>query len=434
MNESNISSDDGMVENLALDSNPRHGKRIRFFLIAGFLILAIFLLWLWRHNGNDNTRMRYTTEAVQRGDLTVTITATGNLEPTNQVEVGSELSGIVESVAVDFNAQVKVGQVLAVLDTSKLKAKVLQSKATLASSQAKVLSARVTVEEARNQVQRLKQLREISRSKAVSRHDLDTASAALDRALADEAIAKAAVRQAQASLEADETDLSKAVIVSPIKGIVLSRNVDPGQTVAASLQAPVLFILAEDLARMELIVDVDEADVGLVREGQEAEFTVDAYPDRRYPAHITQVRYGAKALEGVVTYATLLNVDNSDLSLRPGMTATATITVKKIQGALLVPNAALRFSPPTGENRVSAPGGGLISRLLPRRPSRRPTSRQRRSSSEHQKRHRVWTLRDGQLTPIFITIGATNGTRTVVTGGELAPETLVVTDMVRAKS
>lgn len=434
MNESNTSSDGGMLENLALDSHPRHGKRIRFFLITGFLILAVFLLWLWRHNGNDNTRMRYLTEAVQRGDLTVTITATGNLEPTNQVEVGSELSGIVESVAVDFNDQVKVGQVLAVLDTSKLKAKVLQSKATLASSQAKVLSAGATVEEARNQVRRLKQLHDISGSKAVSRHDLDAAAAALDRALADEAMAKAAVQLAQAALEADETDLSKAVIVSPIKGIVLSRDVDPGQTVAASLQAPVLFILAEDLARMELIVDVDEADVGQVKEGQEAEFTVDAYPDRHYPAHVTQVRYGAKASEGVVTYATVLNADNSDLSLRPGMTATATITVQKIQDALLVPNAALRFSPPTAEKRVAAPGGGLISRLLPRRPRRGPANRQRPSSTEHQKRHRVWTLRNRQLTPIAITIGATNGTRTVVTGGDLAPETLVVTDRVRAKS
>ncbi len=432
MNESNTSSDDGMVADLSLGSHPRHGKRIRFFLITGFLILAIFLLWLWRHNGNDNTRMRYLTEAVQRGDLTVTITATGNLEPTNQVEVGSELSGIVESVAVDFNDQVKVGQVLAVLDTSKLKAKVLQSKATLASSQAKVLSARATVQEARNQVQRLSQLSAISGSKAVSRYDRDTAAAALDRALADEAMAKAAVRQAQASLEADETDLSKAVIVSPIKGIVLSRDVDPGQTVAASLQAPVLFTLAEDLARMELIVDVDEADVGLVKEGQDAEFTVDAYPERRYPAHITQVRYGAKALEGVVTYATVLNVDNSDLSLRPGMTATATITVQKIEGALLVPNAALRFSPPTGDKSASASRGGLVSRLLPRPP--RPAGRQRPSSNEHQKRHRVWTLREGQLTPVFITIGATNGTRTVVTGGDLAPDTLVVTDRVKAKS
>lgn len=434
MNESNTSSDGGMLENLAMDSHPRHGKRIRFFLITGFLILAVFLLWLWRHNGNENTRMRYMTEPLQRGDLTVTITATGNLEPTNQVTVGSELSGIVESVAVDFNDQVKVGQVLAVLDTSKLKAKVLQSKATLASSQAKVLSARATVEEARNQVRRLRQLHDISGSKAVSRHDLDAARAALDRALADEAIAKAAVRQTQAALEADETDLTKAVIVSPIKGIVLSRDVDPGQTVAASLQAPVLFILAEDLARMELIVDVDEADVGLVKEGQEAEFTVDAYPDRHYPAHVTQVRYGAKALEGVVTYATVLNADNSDLSLRPGMTATATITVQKIQDALLVPNAALRFSPPTAEKRVAAPGGGLISRLLPRRPRRGPANRQRPSSTEHQKRHRVWTLRNGQLTPIAITIGATNGTRTVVTSGDLAPETLVVTDRVRAKS
>jgi HlyD family secretion protein len=428
---SNSTSDPSIAENLALGDGRGRGRRVIVFLVIGLLVLAAVLWWVWRQGGNGENRMQYKTEVIQRGNLTITVTATGNLEPTNQVEVGSELSGIIESVAVDYNDHVTVSQPLAVLDTTKLKAKVLQSKASLASARAKVLSARATADETRSKVSRLNQLLAISGSKSVSQQDLDAAQATLDRALADEAMAKAAVELAQATLEADETDLSKAVIVSPINGIVLSRDVDPGQTVAASLQAPVLFTLAEDLARMELIVDVDEADVGLIKDGQDAEFTVDAYPDRRYPAHITQVRFGAKTVDGVVTYATVLNVDNSDLSLRPGMTATATITVQKIEDALLVPNAALRFAPSGSDMPAAARNRGLIGRLIPRPP--RPTSR-RPAGDDHAKRQRVWTLRDQQLAPIFITIGPSDGTRTVVTGGELGVDTPVVVDMVKVAS
>lgn len=430
MTPSNSTSDPSIAENLSLRDDRGRGKPVIVVLVIGLLVLAVVLWWTWRHGGNGENRMQYKTEVIQRGNLTITVTATGNLEPTNQVEVGSELSGIIESVAVDYNDHVTVGKPLAVLNTTKLKAKVLQSKASLSSARAKVLSTRATADEARSKLARLNQLRAISGSKAVSQQDLDAAQATLDRALADEAMAKAAVELAQATLEADETDLSKAVIVSPINGIVLSRDVDPGQTVAASLQAPVLFTLAEDLARMELIVDVDEADVGQVKSGQDAEFTVDAYPDRRFPAHITQVRYGAKTVNGVVTYATVLNVDNSDLSLRPGMTATATITVQKIENALLVPNAALRFAPSSSDMPTTR-SRGLIGRLIPRPP--RPTSR-RPTGNDHAKRQRVWTQRDEQLVPIFITIGPSDGTRTVVTGGELGIDTPVVVDMVKVSS
>lgn len=424
------SPDPEMMETLALDEGNK-GRRRYFvsFLVLLLIGLAGAALWVWRFRDAPDIRTQYKTERAQRGELTVTVTATGNLAPTNQVEVGSELSGIVEKVVVDFNHRVKVGQPLAMLDTTKLKAKVLQSKASLSSARARVLSAEATVEEARNQMDRLQRFRKISGDKAVSQNDLDAAVAALHRATADKAMAEAAVELAQAILEEDETDLAKAVIVSPVNGIVLTRDVDPGQTVAASLQAPVLFTLAEDLARMELIVDVDEADVGAVKEGQPAEFTVDAYPDRRFPAHITQVRYGANTLEGVVTYATVLNVDNADLTLRPGMTATAEITVHQIADALLIPNAALRFAPPADERTISKPSGSLIQKLLPR-PPRRSRS-QRPAKKDHQKQNQVWTLRGGQLTPVFITIGATDGSRTVVTGGELEPDDGVVVEMVK---
>jgi HlyD family secretion protein len=417
-----------MIETLELDEKTDRHRLVKLGLIILFLVLAGAGFWIWRNRNVPDARTQYKTESVKRGELRVTVTATGNLAPTNQVEVGSELSGIVETVAVDYNDRVKVGQPLAVLDTTKLKAQVLQSKASLASAQAKVLSAEATVEEARNQLDRLRHFREISGNKAVSQNDLDTAVAALHRGLADKAVAEASVELAQASLAEDETDLSKAVIVSPVNGIVLSRDVEPGQTVAASLQAPVLFTLAEDLARMELIVDVDEADVGAVKEGQPAQFTVDAYPNRRFPAHITQVRYGASTLDGVVTYATVLNVDNSDLTLRPGMTATAEITVHRIDDALLIPNAALRFSPPAVERAGPRQRGDLIQQLLPRPHRRRPSHKSKRKTG--QKRNRVWTLRDGQLTTVPITIGATDGSLTVVTGGNLEPDDVVVIEQV----
>ena len=429
MNDPNLSPDPEMVENLGLAPDRVRRRRWPWFLLLVFLVAAGAAWWAWRQRGAPDPGTRYKTETVRRGALTVTVTATGNLAPTNQVEVGSELSGIVARVAVDYNDRVKIGQPLAVLDTTKLAAKVLQSKASLASARAKVLSTQATVDEARSQLDRLRRFREISGSKAVSQNDLDAAEAALNRALADKVMAEASVALAAAVLEADETDLAKAVIVSPVNGIVLSRDVEPGQTVAASLQAPVLFTLAEDLARMELIVDVDEADVGAVMEGQIAEFTVDAYPDRRFPAHITQVRYGAKTVDGVVTYETVLGVDNADLTLRPGMTATAEIMVQRIEDALLIPNAALRFAPPEAVRGKNQRNTSLIQRLLPRPPHRDRRRSSQAGDTKRPRRSRVWVLKDAGPSPVFIGIGATDGGRSEVTGGELAEGDPVIVDV-----
>ncbi|MBN1842668.1 MAG: efflux RND transporter periplasmic adaptor subunit [Deltaproteobacteria bacterium] len=417
-------------QTLGIDQSSSHRRHLKRWLIVAFLAIAgVTTAVVWKRTEKSNS-MQYQSETAQRGDLTVTVTATGNLEPTNQVEVGSEQSGIIETVEVDYNDHVKIGQVLAKLDTSKLEAEVLQSRAALASARAKVLQTEATIKETRNALSRLEEVRKLSNNKAVSQHDLDAAQAALDRALADKASAKATVNQAQAALEANETDLSKAVIRSPINGIVLTRNVEPGQTVAASLQAPVLFILAEDLTEMELHVGVDEADVGQVKEGQEATFTVDAYPDRNFPALITQVRFGSQTADGVVTYETVLNVDNSDLSLRPGMTATAEITVKKVRNAILVPNAALRFTPPIKENNDPSDSRSLVSKLLPRRP--RSSSKRRKDTTANNKQQRVWMLRDGQLVSITVTTEVTDGSMTEVTGGDVKPGMALLVDTLRA--
>jgi len=414
-----------IAQTLGIDQFSGKRKYLRRLLGWGlpFLVAAIAMSFLFTRNEAET--LQFKTQPASRGDITMKVSATGNLEPTNQVDVGSELSGIIDTVEVDHNDQVKVNQVLARLDTAKLKAQVLQSKAALESARAQVLQAQATLKRTTLELQRLKKAYELSGGKVPSQYDLDAAEAALVRAQADEASAKAQVAKARATLQAEETDLAKAVIRSPINGIVLARNVEPGQTVAASLQAPVLFTLAEDLTQMELHVDVDEADVGQVKEGQGATFTVDAYPGGTFEARITQVRYGSQNTGGVVTYETVLKVDNSKLLLRPGMTATAEITVQKVTNAILVPNAALRFTPPARKEvkkKRRSDGGSVMGKLMPRPP--RP---QKTSSNNHPgtvgtttNRH-VWTINDGHLVPIPLKTGATDGIMTEILEGDIVP-------------
>ena len=330
-----------------LETESRGLRSRRTLWIAGVaaLFVAAIVTLLVLRSGERSPGPRYNTEAVTTGKLVVKVSATGNLQPTNKVEVSSELSGMVSVVLVDENDLVKKGQVLAQLDLSKLKDAVTKSRASLAEGEAQVLQAQATAEEALAQLARFKQVAELSGGKVPSKSEMASAEANLKRAEANEASARAGVTQAQANLQSDETNLGKASIRSPIDGIVLTRSVEPGQTVAATLQAPVLFTLAEDLSKMKLQVDVDEADVGQVRVGQEATFAVDAWPGRKYTGVISRVRYGSQTKDNVVSYPTVLAVKNDDLTLRPGMTGTADIVTVTRENALLVPNAALRFSP-----------------------------------------------------------------------------------------
>jgi HlyD family secretion protein len=412
----------------------RPASRVRRFIwpLVAIAIVALALSgYVLLRSTAESEIPRYRTEQVTRSNLVVTISATGHLQPTTQVDVGSELSGIVETVFVDDNDRVKKGQVLARLDVSKLTDQVNKSRAALESTQAQVLQMEATVAEARASLARLQHVAELSGGKVPSKTELETADAALKRAIANEASARAAVVQARASLKSDATNLSKASIRSPIDGVVLTRKVNAGQTVAASLQAPVLFTIAENLRQMELQVDVDEADVGALREGQTATFNVDAYPNRRYPSRVTRVGYGSQAKEGVTSYLTLLVVDNDDLSLRPGMTATAEITTSSREQALLVPNAALRFSPPAPAKAEKKDKGGLVGSLLPRRPkdSASKVSGAARARGSEQ---RVWVLRDGKAVAIPVTVGVSDGRMTEVLAGALEPGAAVITEIVSA--
>ena len=414
-----------IVQTLGIDRSSRKGKLLRRWIMwsVPVLVIGIVLAFLITHNKAESVQFR--TQTAERGDLTLIVTATGNLEPINQVDVSSELSGIIRSVTVDYNDRVKVGEILVKLDTTKLEATIRKSEASLESARASVLQAQATLKEKQAELERMRKVHSLSGGKVPSQQDMETAEAELERARADVSSAKAQVSQAQATLESDKTELTKASIRSPINGVVLVRDIEPGQTVAASLEAPVLFTLAEDLTKMELHVDIDEADIGEVREGQEATFTVDAYPGRTFPADITQVRYGSEEEDGVVTYKTVLAVDNSDLLLRPGMTATADITIKKIDNAVLVPNAALRFTPPAdtaGMSEKQSSNGSVISKILPRPPRQQKNSTQVLEGSQPC----VWTVRSGIPFPIPVTTGASDGIKTEITSGDLQPGTALI--------
>jgi HlyD family secretion protein len=384
----------------------------------------LLLVWL-AASGTSGPAVRYVTEPVVRGSLTVIVTATGSVQPTNQVDISSELSGTMRKVNVDFNSVVKAGEILAELDTDKLVATVESSRAHVAAAKAKVEEADATrIEKERD----LARKSELADRKVASALDLDTARAAHDRAVAALASARADVGVAEAELKLNETNLAKARIVSPINGVVLKRNVDPGQTVASSLQAPVLFSIAEDLRQMEVQVDVDEADVGKVKEGQDATFAVDAYPEQRFSARIRELRYGSEVVQGVVTYKAVLTTDNSELLLRPGMTATAEMAVERVEQALLVPNAALRFSPPTQDGAQKS--GSLLQKLLPGRPLFRAASRHEETGASRT----VWVLRDGQPSAVAVGIGASDGKRTAVLKGDLSEGYAVITDAVTTRN
>ncbi|MFZ1341861.1 HlyD family secretion protein [Thiothrix eikelboomii] len=521
----------------------------------------------YQANGGVKTEVpAYQTEVLKRGDLNLTVIATGNLQPMNQVDIGTEQSGTVAEVLVDANATVTKGQILAKLNTNQLEdnltkaeaalitaeAKVAQAKAQLTQADANILKAEASIQqalagerqssaqiqqvgaqvqqnqaqlqqanaqiqsaeaqlaqakastaEARAQLGRLQTLYKTSGGKLPSKAELTTAQAALQRAQAAEQAAKssadssranataarasisasqanvesakagsgassanvsglkasaaatkaeklsaqaaleaaqAGVKEAQANVRSAQANLAKATITSPIDGVVLTRSVEPGQTVAASLSAPTLFTLAEDLKQMELQVSVDEANVGQVKEGQAAEFTVDAWPGRKYQGKITLVSLGSTLTDNVVSYLTKLNVENTDLTLRPGMTANATISTQSRKAVLLVPNAALRFKPASPEEaKTTAPaqqtGGGLVSQLMPRPPMQRQRGQGQgqggagrgQGQGRRSGRGEIWILKDGIPSAVKVKIGLSDSKFTEVSADELTEGDLVIT-------
>lgn len=380
--------------------------------ITALLILLLVAVLAWWFRPEDGT-VRWQTHALDRSDMVLTATATGNLQPKSEVTVGAEISGLVREVLVRENDQVSKGDVLARFDTDELRVALEQAEARLALAQASVAEAEATMEEASVDERRVLSL---MARKLASEAQRDSARATRKRAAAKLNYAHAAVQEARAAVSQARTRLDKAVITAPITGVVLLRSVEPGTTVAASFQTPQLFLLAEDLREMELHVALDEADVGMVKAGQTAVFSVDAWPGRRFQAEVMSVYLYPTTENNVVTYTTVLSVDNSEGLLQPGMTATATITTGIREQALRVPNSALRFTPPS---QVQASGGMFGP----------PGAR---SQQDHSPGNAVWVLRDGQPQRLPLRLGASDGRYTEVLGDELRAGEEVITGVVPA--
>lgn len=400
-----------------LQIGPRHQGRRIWIALAVTAIVAAGGVWYAVSPSRGAERVQYETATAERGDLVVTVTATGTVEPTNLVEISSELSGTLASVEVDFNDTVAVGDVLAQLDTRKLDAQMAIARASLEAAIGRVAVTQAMLDDAR---EKFETARDLEARGVTSYQVFATQQASFRRAQAEHQSAVADRSLAEANLDLHQTELEQACICSPIDGIVLDRAVDPGQIVAASLSAPVLFTVAEDLAKMELQVNVDEADIGRIAIGNKASFTVDAYDDLEFLAEISEVRYSPEIVDGVVTYKTILTVDNSDLLLRPGMTATADIIVAQITDALLVPNAALRYTPPKDPaNETDDERSGLLGMLIPDAQDARGTIDDKT----------LWILKEGLATEIPVQAGDSDGRFTSVLQGPLTEGDLVITDL-----
>jgi HlyD family secretion protein len=379
--------------------------------------------YLWWSGGDAGDAVSFTTVPAGRGDLTVEISATGTLQPLTQVDVSSELSGVVREVPVRENQEVARGDVLARLDTTSRAAQVERAQASLKVAEANLADARITRTESAQALARAQSLFDRG---MVSDQTLESAIAVRDRADSGVIRAEANVAIAAADLKLQQTDLANSTIFAPIDGIVLTRDVDPGQTVASSLSAPVLFVIAEDLKTMVLEAAIDEADIGAVREGQAARFTVDAYPDRSFDATISDISFASVTTDNVVTYDAKLAVDNADLSLRPGMTATVTIVTREAKGVVTVPSAAFRFRPPApqtsrGWSLDGLFGGRRMGRIFERRS---PTVAADGSRT-------LYVLEDGLPAPRRVRTGATDGEDTEIVSG-LEPGEPVVTGIAQA--
>ena len=393
---------------LRLDRNGRGRRRRWPYALAFFVVGTGIAAGSYFYAGRTSVGIAYATVAVERGDLTVEVSATGNLQPLTKVDISSELSGVVRSVQVAENQRVQAGDVLAELDKARLTAQVERGEASVEAARARVTDARTTLGETEKALTRAEQL---AQRGMTTDQALESATAARDRAASAVAIAEANLAIAVAELKLQQADLAKSTIYAPIDGIVLSRSVDPGQTVASSLQAPVLFVIAAELENMELKAAIDEADIGSVKPGQKAVFTVDAFPDRRFDAEIRDIAYASVTTDGVVTYDARLDVDNADLLLRPGMTATVSVVTRDAKDVITVPAAAFRFRPPAAQPRSS---WSLQSLFMPRLPR---SGGQRATTASTDGTRTLYVLKDGQPAPVKVKTGSTDGERTEIVSG-----------------
>lgn len=405
-----VAPSDSIEKALNLDASGKmKPARRRWPYIAAFIVvIGAGAIW-WQAGSSTETLVSYRTVPVERGSIVVEVSATGTLQPLTQVDVSSELSGVVRSVAVEENQRVAKNDILAELDTTRIVAQIERAQANVMAAEARVADAKVTAKEMEQTLARANQL---SGRGMTTAQALETATAAHDRAQSAVSIAEANLAVAEAELRLQQADFAKSTIYAPIDGIVLSRSVNTGQTVASSMQAPVLFVIAENLETMELKAAIDEADIGAVSAGQEARFTVDAFPERRFDATIRDISYASEVTEGVVTYQARLNVDNNALLLRPGMTASVNIVTRQDDDVLLVPAAAFRFSP---QQQTQGSSWSLQQLFMPARP---PMGMWRRGEGGSSAQGRpLYVLRDGEPQAVRVSTGATANDKIEILSG-----------------
>lgn len=379
-----------------------------------FFLLILLASAAYFYMGNDTQTVKYKTVHPERKDLVITVSATGNLQPTNSVDIGIEVSGTISHVYVDYNDVVKKGQILAKLDTTRLQSQVDSAKASLKIVDANIAQSEIGIKDTTRELKRVEDLYKATNGNYPSTKEIDAAKIAYEKSIASHKALLAQRDQATASLKTYEDNLKKAVVVSPMNGVILDKTIDVGQSVVSSMQMPTLFTIAKDLKQMEVILSVDEADVGKVKEGQKVEFSVDAYANKTFHGVIKQVRMNSQIVNNVVTYETVVTVDNSDLLLRPGMTVSADITTKVVKDALIVSNAALRFSPPVTK-KTKKQGFTLF---------RRPGSGDKKDLSMHKKK--LWILEAGVIKQEGVKLGDSDGIHTVVLSPNITKQTDVI--------
>lgn len=374
-------------------------KWLRRLLVFAVLAAIVGAAVAWRIKTRPPPESRFVLAEITNGDVVETVQSTGQVKPRSEVQVGAQVSGRLTKVLVDFNSRVKAGDVLAEIDPTLFSAQIEGSRAQMMSATASVRRAEANLTSAR---QRLDRAKKLVTDGLGSQADLDAAQAAYDVSVAEVGAAKAQVAQVGAQLKSGQTNLEYTRIFSPIDGVVVNRAVDEGQTVAASFQAPVLFVIANDLAKMRVFADIDEADVGKVAENMPAEIGVDAFPGETFAGKVEQVRYSPVSASGVVTYAAVIDVDNPDLKLRPGMTASVVVRSAEVKGATRIPNSALRFKPSPPKDDKGKP--------IPQEPL----------AKLEKGKGRIWVISDetpGQekVEPRIVDIGITDGIYTVLT-------------------
>lgn len=412
-------------------THRRRRKALLQKLLLAFVVLGAAGVFFWQSGvAGKNEGPRYVTAEAKMAPLRETVTATGKFKGLDSVEVGAQISGRISRVLVDFNDQVQAGQTLAEIDPAQLVSRVEQSRAQVGAADASVRLAKATLAQSKAALARAK---EMADKGLISSKELEAAEADAARAEASVASAQSQATLSRASLKDAETSLSWTIIKAPIDGVVLARLVEPGQTVAASLQSPVLFTVARDLTQLLLYVDVDEADIGKLREGQEATFTVGAWPTRKFESKVVSVHNLPTAGQTVVTYQAVLSVDNKELLLRPGMTATASIVTNDRDNVLTVPDAALRYSPPAPpkDKPTTSP---LLPMQAPRM-TRRPGGGQSRGAGAlNAAQGVVWVLEDGAPKRVVVEIGGSDGQSTEIVSGPIKPGTVVITDQEQPKA